>query len=86
MLVQMLAKHFSTFAFMKSNFTSKKRISTNTLVYTLPANFSETGALNNKEGDALVGVALMSRDSGFMRERKIKGERASVRTILLWQR
>jgi transposase len=55
----------------------------NTLVYTLLADLPEIGTLNNKEIGALVGVAPMNRDSGSLRgKRKIKGGRASVRTML----
>jgi transposase len=55
----------------------------NTLIYTLLADLPEIGTLNNKQIAALVGVAPLNRDSGRLRgQRRIKGGRASVRTVL----
>jgi transposase len=49
----------------------------------LLADLPEIRTRNNKEIVALVGVAPMNRDSGSLRgKRKIKGGRASVRTML----
>lgn len=43
----------------------------------------ELGTLTNKQIAALVGVAPFNRDSGALRgKRRIRGGRASVRTIL----
>lgn len=54
-----------------------------TLIYTLLADLPELGSLNNREISALVGVAPINRDSGQLRgKRRIKGGRASVRTVL----
>jgi transposase len=87
--VERLEKSLSAYVDEQSEWSEKREllISTpgvgNTLVYTLLADLPEIGTLNNKEIGALVGVAPMNRDSGSMRgKRKIKGGRASVRTIL----
>ncbi len=53
------------------------------VVNTLLADLPELGTLNNKQIAALVGVAPFNRDSGKLRgKRRIRGGRASVRTIL----
>ena len=53
------------------------------VVHTLLADLPELGHLNNKEIAALTGVAPYNRDSGALRgKRRIRGGRASVRTIL----
>lgn len=53
------------------------------VVNTLLGDLPELGHLNNKQIAALTGVAPMNRDSGlFKGKRRIKGGRASVRTIL----
>jgi len=87
--VERLEKSLSEYVDEQSEWSEKREllISTpgvgNTLVYTLLADLPEIGTLNNKEIGALVGVAPMNRDSGSLRgKRKIKGGRASVRTIL----
>ncbi len=87
--VERLEKSLSEYVDEQSEWSEKREllISTpgvgNTLVYTLLADLPEIGTLNNKQIGALVGVAPMNRDSGSMRgKRKIKGGRASVRTML----
>lgn len=87
--IERLEKSLSEYVDEQSEWSEKREllISTpgvgNTLVYTLLADLPEIGTLNNKEIGALVGVAPMNRDSGSMRgKRKIKGGRASVRTML----
>ena len=87
--IERLEKSLSQYVDEQSEWSEKRDllISTpgvgTTLVYTLLADLPEIGTLNNKEIGALVGVAPMNRDSGSMRgKRKIKGGRASVRTIL----
>jgi len=87
--VERLEKSLSEYVDEQSEWSEKREllISTpgvgKTLVYTLLADLPEIGTLNNKEIGALVGVAPMNRDSGSMRgKRKIKGGRATVRTIL----
>lgn len=87
--IERLEKSLSEYVDAQSEWSEKREllISTpgvgNTLVYTLLADLPEIGTLNNKEIGALVGVAPMNRDSGSMRgKRKIKGGRASVRTML----
>lgn len=53
------------------------------VVNTLLADLPELGTLTNKQIAALVGVAPFNRDSGALRgKRRIRGGRASVRTIL----
>ncbi len=53
------------------------------VVNTLLADLPELGTLTNKQIAALVGVAPFNRDSGATRgKRRIRGGRASVRTIL----
>lgn len=53
------------------------------VVNTLLADLPELGTLTNKQIAALVGVAPFNRDSGKLRgKRRIRGGRASVRTIL----
>ena len=53
------------------------------VVNTLLADLPELGNLTNKQIAALVGVAPFNRDSGILRgKRRIRGGRASVRTIL----
>lgn len=53
------------------------------VVNTLLADLPELGNLTNKQIAALVGVAPFNRDSGALRgKRRIRGGRASVRTIL----
>lgn len=53
------------------------------VVNTLVADLPELGTLGNKQIAALVGVAPFNRDSGKLRgKRRIRGGRASVRTIL----
>ncbi len=53
------------------------------LAITLLAELPELGELNPKQIAALVGVAPFNRDSGLARgKRRIKGGRASVRTVL----
>ncbi len=53
------------------------------LAITLLAELPELGELNPKQIAALVGVAPFNRDSGHARgKRRIKGGRASVRTVL----
>lgn len=53
------------------------------VVNTLLADLPELGSLTNKQIAALVGVAPFNRDSGKLRgKRRIRGGRASVRTIL----
>ena len=53
------------------------------VVNTLLADLPELGSLNNKQIAALVGVAPFNRDSGrFRGKRRIRGGRASVRTVL----
>jgi len=55
----------------------------NQVVNTLLADLPELGTLTNKQIAALVGVAPFNRDSGALRgKRRIRGGRASVRTIL----
>lgn len=55
----------------------------NQVVNTLRADLPELGTLSNKQIAALVGVAPFNRDSGALRgKRRIRGGRASVRTIL----
>jgi transposase len=55
----------------------------NQVVNTLLADLPELGTLSNKQIAALVGVAPFNRDSGALRgKRRIRGGRASVRTIL----
>jgi len=87
--IDRLEKSLNNYVDEQSEWSEKREllISTpgvgNTLVYTLLADLPEIGTLNNKEIGALVGVAPMNRDSGSLRgKRKIKGGRASVRTIL----
>jgi len=87
--VERLEKSLSEYVDEQSEWSEKREllISTpgvgKTLVYTLLADLPEIGTLSNKEIGALVGVAPMNRDSGSMRgKRKIKGGRASVRTML----
>jgi len=87
--VERLEKSLSEYVDEQSEWSEKREllISTpgvgNTLVYTLLADLPEIGTLNNREISALVGVAPMNRDSGSLRgKRKIKGGRASVRTML----
>lgn len=54
-----------------------------TVVNTLLADLPELGHLGRKQISALAGVAPFNRDSGSMRgKRRIRGGRASVRTIL----
>ena len=53
------------------------------VVNTLLADLPELGSLSNKQIAALVGVAPFNRDSGrFRGKRRIRGGRASVRTVL----
>ena len=53
------------------------------VVNTLLADLPELGSLTNKQIAALVGVAPFNRDSGrFRGKRRIRGGRASVRTVL----
>jgi transposase len=53
------------------------------VVNTLLADLPELGNLNHKQIAALVGVAPFNRDSGSFRgKRRIRGGRASVRTVL----
>jgi transposase len=53
------------------------------VVNTLLADLPELGTLSNKQIASLVGVAPFNRDSGKLRgKRRIRGGRASVRTIL----
>lgn len=53
------------------------------VINTLLADLPELGSLNNKQIAALVGVAPFNRDSGrFRGKRRIRGGRASVRTVL----
>lgn len=53
------------------------------VVNTLLADLPELGMLANKQIAALVGVAPFNRDSGAFRgKRRIRGGRASVRTVL----
>ena len=53
------------------------------VVNTLLADLPELGRLSNKQIAALVGVAPFNRDSGrFRGKRRIRGGRASVRTVL----
>ncbi len=53
------------------------------VVNTLLADLPELGMLTNKQIAALVGVAPFNRDSGAFRgKRRIRGGRASVRTVL----
>ena len=53
------------------------------VINTLLADLPELGTLNHKQIAALVGVAPFNRESGSMRgKRRIRGGRASVRTIL----
>jgi len=87
--VERLEKSLNDYVDEQSEWSEKREllISTpgvgNTLIYTLLADLPEIGTLNNKEIGALVGVAPMNRDSGSLRgKRKIKGGRASVRTML----
>lgn len=87
--IERLEKSLSEYVDEQSEWSEKREllISTpgvgKTLVYTLLADLPEIGTLNNKEIGALVGVAPMNRDSGSMRgKRKIKGGRASARTML----
>jgi transposase len=87
--IERLEKSLSDYVGEQSEWSEKREllISTpgvgNTLVYTLLADLPEIGTLNNKEIGALVGVAPMNRDSGSLRgKRKVKGGRASVRTML----
>jgi len=55
----------------------------NILSYTLLANLSELGRLNQREIASLVGVSPLNRDSGKLRGiRKIWGGRATVRKAL----
>ena len=52
-------------------------------VNTVLADLPELGSLNHKQIAALVGVAPFNRESGrFKGKRRIKGGRASVRTVL----
>lgn len=54
-----------------------------TVVNTLLADLPELGHLGRKQISALAGVAPFNRDSGSLRgKRRIRGGRASVRTIL----
>lgn len=87
--VERLEKSLSEYVNEQSEWSEKRDLLIsapgvgNTLVYTLLADLPEIGTLNNKEISALVGVAPMNRDSGSLRgKRKIKGGRASVRTML----
>ena len=53
------------------------------VVNTLLADLPELGHLNKRQLAALVGLALFNRDSGDHRgKRRIRGGRASVRTVL----
>jgi len=53
------------------------------VINTLLADLPELGTLSNKQIAALVGVAPFNRDSGkFRGKRRIRGGRASVRTVL----
>ena len=53
------------------------------VINTLLADLPELGSLTNKQIAALVGVAPFNRDSGrFRGKRRIRGGRASVRTVL----
>lgn len=53
------------------------------VINTLLADLPELGGLTNKQIAALVGVAPFNRDSGrFRGKRRIRGGRASVRTVL----
>ena len=53
------------------------------VINTLLADLPELGNLSNKQIAALVGVAPFNRDSGrFRGKRRIRGGRASVRTVL----
>ena len=53
------------------------------VINTLLADLPELGTLTNKQIAALVGVAPFNRDSGrFRGKRRIRGGRASVRTVL----
>ena len=53
------------------------------LSYTLLANLSELGGLNQREIASLVGVAPLNRDSGKLRGRRtIWGGRATIRKAL----
>ena len=53
------------------------------VVNTLLADLPELGMLTNKQIAALVGIAPFNRDSGAFRgKRRIRGGRASVRTVL----
>ena len=53
------------------------------VINTMLADLPELGSLSNKQIAALVGVAPFNRDSGrFRGKRRIRGGRASVRTVL----
>ena len=54
----------------------------NSLIYTLLAELSEHGTLNNRKISAHVGIALFNRDSGRHRgKRRVQGGRAFVRNV-----
>jgi transposase len=87
--IERLEKALSTYVDEQEEWSEKREllITTpgvgNTLIYTLLADLPEIGTLSNKQIGALVGVAPMNRDSGSLRgKRKIKGGRATVRTML----
>jgi transposase len=87
--IERLEKALSTYVDEQEEWSEKREllITTpgvgNTLIYTLLADLPEIGTLSNKQIGALVGVAPMNRDSGSLRgTRKIKGGRATVRTML----
>jgi transposase len=53
------------------------------MAYTLLSNLPEWGQLNRKEIAALVGLALMNRESGEYRgKRKIRGGRHRIRIVM----
>ena len=55
----------------------------NTTARTLLAELPELGSIDRRKIAALIGVALLNRDSGTMRSRRaVQGGRASVRTAL----